>query len=60
MFNHRLEFRTGAGHAECMKLIDKPTLAVRNMVLFNQKNQNSAVPLLLENAQTAQKLTRIH
>jgi hypothetical protein len=60
MFDHRSHFMLGVRHAHCMKLIDKPTLAARNMVLFNLTDQIPAVALLLENAQTAQKLTRIH
>jgi hypothetical protein len=60
MFDHRSLFKLGIGHAQCMKLVDKPTLAVRNMVLFNLTEQIPAAALLLENAQTAQKLTRIH
>jgi len=60
MFDHRSLFRLGFGHAKCMKLVDKPTLAVRNMVLFTLTDEIPAAALLLENAQTAQKLTRIH
>jgi len=60
MFDHRSLYMLGVWYAPCMKLVDKPTLAARNMVLFNSTGQIPAVALLLENAQTAQKLTRIH